>query len=230
MILVNVTTKKLDNDNFNNPNSGSNFTNTNNLNINLNNKNKYFNSSNYVNNTTSNNSKSPDFSNKKINRNKKAIFSEETETESQIREVKPGRDLNKSSNDGYINDIYRKFDFDYSTSPEEEEEKRRLKEKHENALERCMMLYERAKIKNEVDKLNFYKNIEVKENKELNNCSFKPFINERNNKQEENLKLIYKNTKIYNRSQQWKENIEHKIEKNRREIFREQDENLKPKV
>lgn len=45
------------------------------------------------------------------------------------------------------------------------------------AHERCMILYEKAKIKNEVNKIMFLKNYEIKEQKELEECTFKPKIN-----------------------------------------------------
>jgi len=148
-----------------------------------------------------------------------------------MRESIRDSNANKSANHSNASDeYYKKYEMERLLSPEEEEVLRIQKRKKEEALERCMMLYERAKIKNEVNKINFYKNIEIKENIELEECSFHPQINERKNKQEENLKLVYKNTKIYNRSLQWKENKEHKIEKNRREITRDVEETFQPQV
>lgn len=141
------------------------------------------------------------------------------------------RNANRSMNHIELEEYYKKYEMmENFISPEEEEYLRQQKKKKEEAIERCMMLYERAKIKNEVNKINFFKNIEIKENMELEECSFHPQINERKNKQEENLKLIYKNTKIYNRSLQWKENKQHKIEKNRREISRDVEETFQPRV
>lgn len=137
---------------------------------------------------------------------------------------------NKSANHYYMDDYYKKYDLENITTPEEEENLKKRKKKKEEAIDHCMMLYERAKIKNEVNKINFYKNMEYKESNELEECTFQPQINERKNKQEENLKLFYKNTQIYNRSIQWKENTQNKIEKNRREIMRDSEESYQPKV
>jgi hypothetical protein len=140
------------------------------------------------------------------------------------------KNSNRSANHSLMSDLYNKFEIEEFISPEMEERNRLKKQKEEEALERCMMLYEKAKIKNEVNKINFYKNMEIKDNMELDRCTFTPKINERKNKKEENLKLIYRNTNIYNRSLQWKENKENKIEKNRREITRDTHEILRPPV
>jgi hypothetical protein len=156
---------------------------------------------------------------------------EETETyNNSMRESNRYRNANRSVDLTELEEYYKKYEMENFISPEEEEYLRQQKIKKEEALERCMMLYERAKIKNEVNKINFFKNIEIKESIEFEECTFKPQINERKNKQEENLKLIYKNTKIYNRNLQWKENKQHKIEKNRREMSRDTEETFQPKV
>ncbi len=167
---------------------------------------------------------------KHSNNSKRVNKFEDTDANNSIRENKRNRDINRSAKHNEMDDYYKKYEIDNFISPEEEEYLRKEKKKKDEALERCMMLYERAKIKNEVNKIKFFKNMEIKENIELEGCSFHPLINERKNKQEENLKLVYKNTKIYDRSVQWKENKLHKIEKNRREINRYTDETFQPRV
>lgn len=158
-------------------------------------------------------------------------FEETTEpNKNSMRESNRNRNANRSSNHIELEEYYKKYEMENFISPEEEEYLMQQKKKKEEAIERCMMLYERAKIKNEVNKINFFKNMEIKENIELEECSFHPQINERKNKQEENLKLVYKNTKIYNRNLQWKENKQHKIEKNRREMSRDVEETFQPRV
>jgi hypothetical protein len=164
-------------------------------------------------NTESNNN----YNNDNIRKNN---FQETKQSNNNNYNVSNTKNSNRSANHSLVNDLYNKFDIEEFVSPEEEEKNRLQKQKKEEALERCMMLYEKARIKNEVNKINFYKNIEIKDNMELNGCTFVPKINERKNKQEENLKLVYKNTNIYNRSLQWKENKHSKIEKNRRELDR----------
>jgi len=169
-------------------------------------------------------------SNAKNSSNKRLNNFDEQDSYKNMRESKYNRDINRSANHAYNDELYKKFDMDSFISPEEEDYIRKQTQKKQEANERCMMLYERAKIKNEVNRINYFKNIEYKENVELSECSFHPQINERNNKQEENLKLIYKNTKIYNRSLQWKENKHNKMEKNKRELLRENEETFQPRV
>jgi len=50
-------------------------------------------------------------------------------------------------------------------------------EKQKSAVERCFLLYEKGKIKNEVNRLMFRKNSELKVKKELDDCTFKPKLN-----------------------------------------------------
>ena len=74
------------------------------------------------------------------------------------------------------------------------------------SIERCHLLYEKGKIKNEVQKLMFVKNNDFKEKKELSECTFKPRTNSANlllikkdfSKIEENEK------NMYDRSLNWK--------------------------
>ena len=49
------------------------------------------------------------------------------------------------------------------------------------SIERCHLLYEKGKIKNEVNKLMFVKNNEIKEKQELSECTFKPRTNSAKN-------------------------------------------------
>ena len=213
------------NQNFNNNNNNNNhqnqFLENNNNNYNYNNTRNTNNNMN-VNSYGNNNNNNYNNNNSNIRQNN---FQETKQSRNNNT-----RDSNRSANHSLMNDLYNKYEIEEFISPEQEEKNRLKKQKEAEAMERCMMLYERAKIKNEVNKINFFKNLEIKDNMELDGCTFTPQINERKNKQEENLKLVYKNTNIYNRSLQWKENKHNKIEKNRREIFRDNEEISRPPV
>jgi len=50
-------------------------------------------------------------------------------------------------------------------------------QKKKSANERCYLLYNKGKIKNEVNRLMFKKNSELKEKQELSQCTFKPKLN-----------------------------------------------------
>ena len=202
-----------------------------NMNMKLNNYNNNNNLYNNYNNTNQNNNYNDNTENDNSINNNININSRQNNFQETNRSRNDNtKNSNRSANHSLMNDLYNKFEIEEFVSPEMEEKNRLKKQKEEEALERCMMLYERAKIKNEVNKINFYKNMEIKDNMELDRFTFTPKINERKNKKEENLKLIYRNTNIYNRSLQWKENKENKIEKNRREITRDTHEILRPPV
>jgi len=109
--------------------------------------------------------------------------------------------------------------YNYSHLYKEEIEKtEKNKEKHKRSVERCVNMYEKGKIKNEINRLMFHKNEEVKEQNELSLCTWKPELNKRNNKKEENLKVLYSQTKIYNRTQSWKLLKAQKISKSKSQL------------
>ena len=73
-------------------------------------------------------------------------------------------------------------------------------------------LYERAKLKNELGKLLFFKNLEIKESEELKECTFKPFLNRLSSlpkevKEKLSINEAYEfnlNEPIYERQSRWK--------------------------
>lgn len=70
-----------------------------------------------------------------------------------------------------------------------------------NAQKRCYLLYEKGKIKNEVSKLINQKNNELREQKELSECTFKPKVNKLNRK---NSMGEFEQKGIYDRAINWK--------------------------
>jgi hypothetical protein len=80
-------------------------------------------------------------------------------------------------------------------------------EKAEKALQRCYRLYEQGKIKNEVTRLINQKNMELREQKELSECTFKPKTNKLNRKSSVR---DFEENRIYDRAINWKKR---KIEK-----------------
>ena len=80
-------------------------------------------------------------------------------------------------------------------------------EKAEKALKRCYKLYEQGKIKNEVTRLINQKNMELREQKELSECTFKPKTNKFNRKSSVR---DFEEKRIYDRAINWKKR---KIEK-----------------
>ena len=81
-------------------------------------------------------------------------------------------------------------------------------EKKKHATERCYLLYEKGKIKNEVNRLMYQKNNELKEQKELSQCTFRPKTNT-NYRRADNVVVRNDNIDTYNRNIYWKSrNIE----------------------
>ena len=80
--------------------------------------------------------------------------------------------------------------------------------KIEKAKQRCNLLYEKGKIKNEVNKLINQKNSELREQKELSECTFKPRTNSSFKKSSVGKEFDEKG--IYDRAINWKKR---KIEK-----------------
>jgi hypothetical protein len=102
-----------------------------------------------------------------------------------------------------------------------DEQKEKQKQKSQNAVNHCFYLYERGKIKNEVNRILYHKNEELKQQSELQKCTFIPKVNKLNENKFSNLSILLKNTKIYNRTMLWKYRNNDKITKNKGEIQRE---------
>jgi hypothetical protein len=95
------------------------------------------------------------------------------------------------------------------------QEKQRRKEVQEEirkqeAQERCLLLYEKGKIKNEVNKLLYEKNYDRKAQDELSRCTFKPFVlppkNKLSTQNIQETKMTKSNKRassIYNRNINW---------------------------
>jgi len=108
-----------------------------------------------------------------------------------------------------------KYNFEHLWTPEELEERHNEEHKKKKAIERCFILYERGKIKNEVNRIMYHKNEELKIQSELKKCTWKPHLNKLSKKLEENLKVLTKDTKIYNRAMTWKFKNNQKISRSK---------------
>ena len=98
-------------------------------------------------------------------------------------------------------------------------------------MERCFILYEKGKIKNEVNRIMYHKNEELKLQNELKDCTWRPKLLKVSKKLEDNIKVLIKDTKIYNRSIQWKFKNNHKISRSKSDIHRDaSDYTYKPSV
>jgi hypothetical protein len=130
-----------------------------------------------------------------------------------------------------MNDLVNKYNIDKFYTPEELEEKHQEELKQQKAIERCYMLYEKGKIKNEVNRIMYHKNEELKAQEDLKSCTWVPKTNKLNKKLEENLKIITKDTKIYNRAMKWKFKKNQKVGRSKSELAREAlDYTYKPAV
>ena len=72
-----------------------------------------------------------------------------------------------------------------------------ISHQQKESIERCHLLYEKGKIKNEVNKLIYIKNNEIREKAEMSECTFKPRTN--------SAKKIFTNKDLTSRP--FKENI-----------------------
>jgi hypothetical protein len=105
------------------------------------------------------------------------------------------------------------------------------KKKHAN--ERCLMLYEKGKIKNEVNKIMFMKNEELKKVKELVSCTFKPKLNKKILQGDlDNHKMKLREDQIYKRNVTWMLRNAERIMREKNKITSEAVHKLthKPKV
>jgi hypothetical protein len=77
-------------------------------------------------------------------------------------------------------------------------------------------MYEYGKIKNEINKIMYHKNEEMKIQSELSACTWKPKINKQISKGGENHRIYYNNSsKIHDRIINWKHKKEQKIGRSR---------------
>ena len=117
--------------------------------------------------------------------------------------------------DDKVNTLLKKYHFDKIYSKKEIEEMEFDKKRKQGAIERCLLMYEDGKIKNEINKIMYHKNEEIKAQSELSVCTWKPKINKKINKGGENQRLYYNNTKIHDRFINWKEKKQHKMGRSR---------------
>ena len=127
--------------------------------------------------------------------------------------------------------MIEKYKFENLWTAEEIQNKQKEETRRKQSLERCLILYEKGKIKNYVNTIMYQKNEELKIQNEMKECSWKPKLTKINKKLEENIKIFTRDTKIYDRSIQWKIKTEQKINRSKSELQRENIENtFKPSV
>ena len=85
-------------------------------------------------------------------------------------------------------------------------------------MERCCLLYEKGKIKNEVNKLIIQKNFELKDKQLLSKCTFKPRINSVKtlSARKDSNKFAYN---VYERNDNWMRNRNEKYMFNLTNLF-----------
>jgi len=94
------------------------------------------------------------------------------------------------------------------------------------SIERCHLLYEKGKIKNEVNKLIFLKNHEIKEKQQLSECTFLPRTNSARK-----IEVRKTQDKFYDRAIHWKKTKEERKEKDKTNLKKEAENcTFKPKV
>ena len=96
--------------------------------------------------------------------------------------------------------LFNKLGFD---SNEAKLKHNTLSNQQKASIERCHLLYEKGKIKNEVNKLVFVKNNEIKEKKELSECTFKPRTNSAKKLIIKDEKIEEKDKKMFERASNW---------------------------
>jgi hypothetical protein len=94
--------------------------------------------------------------------------------------------------------------------------KERESERKQKAIDRCLMMYENGKLKNEINKILFSKNEELKMKKEVSECTWKPKTNEKIKNGNEKSKVYYdKSVKLIDRVVKWKKKKEQKAARSR---------------
>ena len=109
--------------------------------------------------------------------------------------------------------------------------------KKNSSIDRCFLLYEKGKIKNEVNKLIIQKNYELKEKQLLSKCTFKPITNSVRFITPTSIKDSNKSSSIYDRNEYWNKNklekyiiINFRIEKGKNMILRNENYPFHPQV
>jgi len=105
-----------------------------------------------------------------------------------------------------------KYQFDVLLQNEEKNNKQ-MKSK---SMERTNFLYEKGKSKIKINQLLKEKSDKIKQQNEINECTWKPKLNKLKPKMEQKLKTLINDTKIYNRNYKFK-NLSKIIDKNTRE-------------
>jgi hypothetical protein len=93
--------------------------------------------------------------------------------------------------------------YQYESDPEEEGKKLDIEEKANTKIERSVLLYEKAKMKNKLLKEMYDKNNEIKKVEELKGCTFKPIINKSSNIGDKS-ESKGNSSNLYNRNMYWK--------------------------
>ena len=138
--------------------------------------------------------------------------------------------MNIETNKKYMN-LMQKYSFDHLWTKEEISAKKKEEQKKKQSMERSFLLYEKGKIKNEVNRIMYHKNEELKKQNELKDCTWKPLLTKIKGKMEENIKIFLKDTKIYNRAVQWKVKTSQKINRSKSDYHKEAlDQTFKPNV
>jgi hypothetical protein len=83
----------------------------------------------------------------------------------------------------------------------------------QKAVENCQLMHDKSKFKNEANKILFYKNEEIKAEKELASCTFKPKVNKTILKID-SCTILSRQT-IHERSIQWKNKKEKTLARSR---------------
>ena len=98
---------------------------------------------------------------------------------------------------------------------------KKLNTKGKKAFEKTLLLYEKSKINLEIKKILELKNEEYKIKQDLINCTFKPKINDKSiNRSHSNVRIVNKNTTIYERTVYKKKLKKQIIEKNEEDKLR----------
>jgi hypothetical protein len=159
-------------------------------------------------------------------------FSEKANKNKDVKNLtKNPSNVSLSNSKSNQKNLLERYYYDKLWTPEELIAKHREEERKKKAIERCFLMYEKGKIKNEVNRIMYHKNEELKVQNELKECTWKPKLFKISKKLEKNLQLLIKGTKIYNRSMIWKNKQNEKINRSRSENNREElDKMHKPKV
>jgi len=134
--------------------------------------------------------------------------------------------VNEKTHDNEYKKLSREEKFKMMMEKYPEDEQNNYVKKSKKAQERCCLLYEKGKIKHEVAKLINQKNSELKDQKEMSECTFKP----KTNLLKKNVKEEFEEKKIYDRAISWKKNKIEKIDRHKAAQMRVDDNAFKPQL